>query len=150
MTPQETQRRFLVQLAVDAFNQQKGANYDAADFDIKTLSSQNDYTAVEVFTTRYDDFFRLRLHCALGAINFVGIYSLQTDTSNVVGALGDEVLVADAILNNEFLEVGKNDLRRNAPVFEADVMLTFALLDDDTNSPLISEDGDQLIFEDGI
>lgn len=134
------ERNFIINLAVTAFNVQFGFNYNPIDFDVVAIpENTNSHCGFEIYTTRFDDYLRMRLYCNFGSVNTVGTYRLNVDTSIIAG-LGDEVFVADAVLDNEFLYSGSNFIRMSCPELGADISRL---------QIMITEDEIQLTFEDG-
>lgn len=144
------ERQFLIQLAIDAFNAQFAFNYNTSDFDIKAVDSGNyNRCGFEVFTTTTTDFLRLRLYAQFGNINHVGDYQLNVTSPPVDGALGDEVFVADAILDSEFLYSGNNFIRMSCPELGIDPT-RYDVLSDESGDILTLEDGSEILLESAV
>lgn len=102
-----TEREFIIQLAVNSFNQQYGRNVQFTDCDVKSiLPNQFSLFAYEIFTVRFDDFVRMRLYLDFGNYDVIGNYRLEVDGSAGVGVLGDEVYVASGFVDRYYKESG--------------------------------------------
>jgi hypothetical protein len=144
-------RDFIISLAVHSFNRQKKTNYDAKDFEIINIenTTSGDY-AFEIYSSRFDDYFRMRLYCSLGNINRVSNYQLQEEYEASNGVV-NKVFVADALLDNEFLHSDNNFIRRSFPKFEPNSNLLNVLLHENGQDGILLEDNSYLILEtDGV
>ena len=101
------ERRFLIQLAVYAFNQQYNRDLKVHDCDIKSIPpNQFSTIAYEVFTVRLDDYVRLRLYLEYGDYDNLGRYRLEVDGTDGLGILGDEVYVTSGFVDRYYRESG--------------------------------------------
>lgn len=142
-------RQFIIELAVNAFNVQFKKNFKYSDFDVVSIPPNTNSTCgFEVHTTRFDDNFRLRLYTTLGVISHVGKYALKEDKDNYPGS-GDELFVADAMLDNEFLYLNNNQIRQSSCSIAQDLSKLLILLQEDS-SALLLEDGNYILLEEGI
>lgn len=142
-------RQFIIELAINAFNAQYKADFKYADFDVVTIApGTNSVCGFEIHTTRFDDNLRLRLYTNIGKISYVGKYALKEDQDNHPGS-GDELFVADAVLDDEFLYLNNNQIRRSSCSVAQDLTKLMILLQEDA-SALLLENGDYILLEEGI
>lgn len=140
-------KQFIIELAVNAFNIQFTRSFDYKDFDVITIrNNPNSHCAFEVYTTRFDDNLRFRLYVTLGNINHVGTYILKEQIDNYVGT-GDELFVADAVLDQEFLYLNNNQIRQANCSIDHDVTKLKVLIKENGDA-LLLENGDFILLED--
>lgn len=142
------ERRYLIRLAVDAYNYQFEANFNYQQFDIFTITANN-YSQVgfEVFTLQFEDYLRLRLYCNPSNQDLVLPYRLDADTSNILG-LGQKVFVADALISDAFFFEDLNVVRRAFPPLVPDLSLTTVLMMEGAGSDaILLEDGSYIIVD---
>lgn len=141
-------RQFIIELAVNAFNLQFNRSFSYDEFDaISIENNPTSHCAFEIYTTRFDDNFRLRLYTSLGNINRVGTYVLKEQIENYPGS-GDELFVADAILDQEFLYLNNNQIRQSGCSIAQDISKLMILLQENGDA-LLLENGDFILLEEG-
>lgn len=102
-----TEREFLIQLAVNAFNAQYGKHIEAINCDIKSIQpNQFSTLAYEVYTVRMDDFVRLRMYLEFNNYDSLGRYRLEVDGSAGTGVLTDEVYVVSGYVDSYYRDSG--------------------------------------------
>ena len=141
-----TEREFLIFLAIQQYNYQYNMSLSVAGCDVRSIvpgiGSELGY---EVTTVRLDDFVRLRIYLNIEDRDQLAPYTLDNSEGTATAKLGDEVFVAYGKVdrnhiyddNYKFRWLG-NDLSR----------LKILMTEDDT--PLITEDGDYILLEDGV
>ncbi len=139
-------KQFLIFLAVDAFNTQFGRNYKPTDFDCTRIETDHrTRCAFEFFTITPTDSLRLRLFCQFATINRVFPYQLNVAGVAVDLELGDEVWVADAFLDQEFLYAGNNFIRRSCPDIVSNPT-DYIVLTAEDDTYLLTEDGAEIVL----
>jgi hypothetical protein len=142
-------KRFIVELAVSAYNMQYKTKFNYNDFDVYTIPvNPNSRCAFEIYTTRFDDNLRLRLYANFGVISYVGKYTLKEDKDGHPGS-GDELFVADAMIDNEFFYLNNNQIRQSGCSMTVDVNRLDILLQEN-GSPLLLEDNDYILLEEAL
>lgn len=134
-----TMKSFIKTLVVNAYNAQRGRVMSSDEFDMKAIPrNQNSDCAFEVFTSKEDDWLRLRIYASFSSVNLIGPFRIEEEQSiSKVGA-GDEVLVADAFLDKEFFYNDNNYIRRLVEVEGMDI-----------GDALLLESGEAFLLEDG-
>lgn len=96
---------YIIQQAVNNFNQQFGKSFDPSTFAIEVIEKRADGNfAFEVYTLRSDDQLRLRLYYTITDTDSVGKYRLETRTPHSLIPESIEVYSALATLDNFHLE----------------------------------------------
>lgn len=131
------ERDYLIQQAIDQFNSQYGHKFTTDQFDIKSLPRRVNFDrSYEVYSTRFDDFLRMHMHLTFGDADGLNPFRLETDRTQSVNALGDEVYVAVGTVAKYHKDSGE---------FKFSYIGT-----DDSRLPIIlGEDGTGLLLEDG-
>lgn len=145
-------RNFVIRLAVDAFNHQFGYNFNHGAFDLISIDTESQtHCAFEVYTTRFDDQLRLRCYANLGSKNHVGQYVLKENDDPTIGNPGDQVptvFVANMELDQEFLHLNNNFIRKSGCQFDVDLMRLMILLKE-SQEAFTMEDGSYVLLEEG-
>lgn len=133
-----TEKDFLLTLAIKAYNEQFGKNLSIADFNYKFIEN-NGYSKVayEAFPVNSGNLLRLRVYCAIGREDTVGLYKLAVDGTEFDNALGDEVFVANGTIDSYYLE---NKVYR---------FNTQSGSVDNSDNAITSENGDIIVAENG-
>lgn len=131
------ERDYLIQQAVDKFNSQFGHKFTVDMFDIKSLPVRVNFDrSYEVYSTRFDDYLRMHMHLSFGDNDGIGPFRLETDKTQVVGALGDEIYTSVGTIAKYHLTSGE--------------MKFHYMGTDESRLPIIlGEDGTGLLQEDG-
>ena len=137
------EREYLIQQAIGQFNSQFGNRITMEDVEIRSLPARVHFDrSYEVYTRRMDDHLRMHMHLVFGNVDALGAYRLETDTTQVVGGLGDEVYVAVGQIAGYHVTTGEFKFRYIAGNDEDDLIL---LLEDGT--PMLQENGLPITLE---
>jgi len=140
-----TEREFLISLALKNYNQQFGKDFRVEDCDIKSLDTRVNYDlSYEVWTNRVDDFLRMRMHLLLSHGDGLGKYRLETDGTQDVGGLTDEVFVALGRVDRYYKDAG---IYKFHPILPDNALLPYILGED--YDPILDEAGEPLFTENG-
>src|SRR5574343_91610 len=96
------QKSLLIGAALDAFKYQKGIKLQATDFEVK-IGEGNDKSlcGILIYTKTTTDNFRMKFYyTGLGGMTACGVLTL-TQTQNYATGTGDEMFVADIVLDRE-------------------------------------------------
>lgn len=94
------EKTFLISLALTKFCSQYNTVLNVGDFEIKTIPlNYNSILAYEIFSRAINTYTRLRIYLNVGSVDTLGPYSLEVDSSDHVGELGDEVFVTNGIID---------------------------------------------------
>lgn len=134
---------YIIQQAVNNFNQQFGKSFDPATFAIEAIEKRADGNfAFEVYTLRSDDQLRLRLYYTIGDGDWVGKYRLETRNPHNLVAESIEVYSALASLDNFHLENSTFSLE---PFLSAPSQVDFLI--QPINQPYLLENGSFIELE---
>ena len=130
---------YLIALALTRFNTQLKLNLTVDYFDAITIRRNTQaQVTYELYSTRSDDHMRIRLHCTLGNVSrVINAFTVCDDTSDLDGE-GDDVYVADATLDNTFLMINNNQVRRMFDKLDIDPVRYGTIVTED-GIPIISE-----------
>ena len=138
-------KNFIKTLVVNAYNSQRGRNMSSNDFDMKAIPrNQNSDCAFEVFTSKEDDWLRLRIYASFSSVNLIGPFRIEEEQIASKIGPGDEVLVADAFLDREFFYNDNNYIRRLVEVEGMDIGDALLL---ESGEPFLMEDGTLFLLE---
>lgn len=140
---------YIVDLAVTAFNDQFGFNFNPRDFFILSLPDNvMGKCAYEISNPDAYDDVKLHLYCTLTDNVVVYPYRLKDNQDFPTGP-ASKVYVAMAELNEEVLALNNNYIRRECPVFvlEPSTLNTFLLERD--SQPILDEMYEYFQYEDG-
>lgn len=131
-------------MALQLFNNQYRKNLQLADFDMICISKKPDYPiAFEAYTTRTDDFLRLRIYLHIGKADDLQPFKLEVNAPYHNSSSQDEVYVTLGSLDIYHLESGylKEEFLYNCP----EQMMSLILAED--GSPILAEDGGFILTE---
>lgn len=137
------EKQFIIQFALQRFNQQYNRQLQVIDFDAKSITpNYTSQLAYEVFSVRLDDYVRLRMYLTYHTYDNIGPYRLEVDGSLGTGVLGDEVYVCQGTIDRFYVESGTYKFA----VLEEDITLWNLTLSEDGDG-LITEGGDYILLE---
>lgn len=146
----EEEKLYIARLAVSHFNEQFQTTYDYTRFEVITIAPNPNTTyGFEIYTYRLDDYLRLRLYVTLGDTMFIAPYRIYDEMNSTTG-LGDEIFVTDSVVDNEFLYLTNNYIRRSAPNLVGDPTILPIILNEDGADGLLMEGGDYILLEDAV
>ena len=133
-----TEREFLIMLGVKRFKQQYGIDIPISDCDVRSIQPNERYElGYEIQTTRFDDFFRIRLYFDLAQETKLVPLRLENE-QNIVGTGNpdDELYVTYGTVDRYFKVEG---------------IYRFRWLEEDITryDVILSEDGIAITSEDG-
>ncbi len=135
----QSERDFLIKLAVDKYNDQYSTDLVYSDFTIRSIPPNfNTSLGYEIQTDNQLDFLRLRVYLIFGNNTILYDYKLENDTQTGHGTLIDEVFVTLGTMSNYYKV---NGIYKFQPIREEDAW---------TDSILLTEDLEFIITEDGF
>lgn len=138
-----TEREFLIQLALGQYNQQYGRNFQAADFDIMSIDQRVNFDlSYEIFTVRLDDHLRLRVHLLLSDGDGLGPYRVESDGTDGVQTLTDEIFVALGRVDQYYKDSG---VYKFNPIYPDEALLP--VIHDEHWQPIQDESGEYILEE---
>ncbi len=135
------QKDFLLNLVVSAFNSQYGRSYAPTDFDIRPVNnSQNSQCAFEFFTVDLADYLKMTIYCQFGKTTKLSPFRLFEQAGTQAGQLGNDVYVAEGILDNSFYAFAANAIHKACPTLK-DLSNDVYILQDSDGAVLTLNDG---------
>jgi hypothetical protein len=131
-------------MALTLFNNQFNRNLRVTDFDMICIAKKADYPiAFEAYTTRADDFLRLRIYLKIGKADNLLPFKLEVNAPYHNATSEDEVWVTLGTLDVYHLESGylKEQFLYDCP----EQMMSLILAEDGT--PILGENGEYLLTE---
>lgn len=100
-----SEREFIINLAINAFNLQYSRNINPKECDAYSIpKNKTSRMAYEVYTLRTDDAVRMRIYLNFGKHDGLSPFRLETDNQNIVNALGDEVYVSSGYVDKFYYD----------------------------------------------
>lgn len=101
------EKTFIISMALDKYNSQFGTKFQAKNFEIFSIDPNIYYEkAYEIYSTRVDDYLRLRVYFNISDKDFLGPYRLEVTGPAQTAGLGDEVFVAIGTFDKYYLDEG--------------------------------------------
>jgi len=122
----QTEKEFLIALAVSQFNDQYNRDIDPAACTVYSI--EPDYgtdLGYEIKTNVTTDFVRLRMYLGIERRDAIQAFRLETDKTLVVKNLGDEVYVAMGSLSSNYIDNGVYRFRWIDAPISTDVPMTY-------------------------
>ena len=131
-----SEREFLIRFGVDAYNRQFNKQIDPLACDIKSIDTRVNFNiSYEIFTNRLDDYLRVRMHLIFDSSSGLGNYRVETDGTQDIGGLGDEVFVATGRMDRYYKEAG---IYKFNPILPDNALLPVIM--DENYDPLMDEE----------
>lgn len=135
-------KKFIINLAVEAFNRQFKQKHNPKDFDCFSIKQESrDRCMFEVFTKRNFDYLRIRLLVGFEKTTRIDKYRLVLSVPTIIRGLGDEVWYANGFIAYNYL--GNGATRAPAcPIIVANKNIT--LIAENTDG-ILTEEGEEIL-----
>lgn len=138
-----TESEYLISMAVSQYNTQYNFSLNTVEFDVRSLDTRVNFDrSYEIYDIGSDNLLRLHIHLIFDNADALGPYSVETDETFRVGALGDEVFVATGKIDSYYRD---NSIYKFLPIIPNETNLPIILQENGLG--IESEDGQFILLE---